>query len=74
VDPAEVREQSPFESFHSHPEIIAALGDPRLQRIITRIDSAPDREAELVKELEVNSDFYDFVDKLLMSAPPGIVP
>ena len=67
-------EVSPFELFRSHKKIIDALGDPRLQRIITRIDSSEDREKELVKELEVNPEFKDFVDYMLSVAPKSIEP
>jgi hypothetical protein len=56
-----------FESFRCRRDL-------RLQRTITRIDSAPDREAELVRELETNPEFHDFVDNLLKAVPPGIEP
>ncbi|KAK8880856.1 hypothetical protein M9Y10_003554 [Tritrichomonas musculus] len=64
----------PFELFRSNPEIIRALGDPRLQKIISRIDSAKDRENELVNEMEINPDFNYFVEQLLKSCPPSIQP
>ena len=67
-------EISPFEIFRSHPEIINALSDPRLQKIIKRIDSAKDRETELEKELYINPDFKDFVDLLVSKTPPSIQP
>ena len=64
----------PFELFRSNKAIIDALGDPRLQEIIKRIDSSKDRENELIKEMNINSDFKDFVDLLLENAPSTIVP
>jgi hypothetical protein len=66
--------KSPFESFREHPQIIRALGDPRLQAIITRIDASPNREADLVRELEINPEFKLFVDQMLHCVPPDIQP
>lgn len=63
---------SPFETFRSHPKIINALGDPRLQQIISRIDTSNDRETELVEELEINPEFKKFVDSLLEVMPSSI--
>ena len=65
---------SPFETFRSHPKIVAALGDERLQKIITRIDSAEDRESELIREMKTNLYFREFVENLLAVAPPTIEP
>lgn len=64
----------PFEIFRSHQQIVDALGDPRLQAIITRIDGAADRESELVRELDINPEFREFVDALLAAAPKSIEP
>jgi len=66
--------QSPFEEFRKHPNIIKALGDPRLQKIIREIDSAKNREALLNNVLENNSEFKEFVDQLLESMPLSIQP
>lgn len=64
----------PFELFRCNKQIIDALGDPRLQKIIASIDSSPDREAALIQEMEINSDFESFVNQLLAAAPPTITP
>lgn len=71
-DSESVLERSPFEAFAARPEIVAALGDPRLQKIISRIDGAEDREAELVNEMELNEDFRAFVEQMLEVTPPSI--
>lgn len=65
---------SPFEAFRQHPKIVAALGDGRLQKIIMRIDSAGDRESELIREMRVNMYFREFVEDLLRAAPRTIEP
>lgn len=65
---------SPFETFRQHPKIVAALGDERLQKIIKRIDSAEDRESELIREMRVNMYFREFVEDLLRAAPRSIEP
>lgn len=70
----EVKEIPSFEVFRSNEKILKALGDPRLQKIISRIDSAEDREADLVKELNINPDFKEFVDNLLDTMPETIQP
>lgn len=64
----------PFELFRSNKEIINALGDPRLQKIITRIDSSENREDDLIKEMDINPEFKYFVDLLLEKAPSTIIP
>lgn len=74
VEAEPVAEIPPFELFRSNKKIIDALGDPRLQKIIKRIDSAEDRESDLVKELNINPEFKEFVDNLLDSMPEQIEP
>jgi hypothetical protein len=44
---------SPFEKFRKIPEVYKPLGDPRLQKVIKRIDSATNREKELINELKI---------------------
>jgi hypothetical protein len=75
IPPDPPQSQSPpFEAFRAYPEIIKALGDPRLQAIITRIDSSRDRESDLITEVSLNPEFATFVDHLIAKMPPGIVP
>ena len=70
----ENKELSPFELFRSHKSVMDALSDKRLQDIIKRIDSAEDREQELINELERNKSFKDFVDDMMNHLPKGIEP
>jgi hypothetical protein len=65
---------SPFEGFRAHPAIVRALGDPRLQAIIARVDGARNREAELISEIGANPEFADFVQALIGAMPAGVVP
>lgn len=66
--------EDPFEVFRRQPSIVDALSDPRLQKLITKIDAASDREQALVAEMEVNQEFAAFVRMVLAKAPPQIVP
>lgn len=73
-DEKENKEISPFEVFRSNKDIVNSLSDKRLQEIIKRIDSAEDREGELIKEMERNLYFKEFALKVLKQCPKEILP
>ncbi|KAK1355924.1 Zinc finger HIT domain-containing protein 3 [Heracleum sosnowskyi] len=63
-DPSIVLQQSQFESLASCSEVVDALKDKELQKLICNIENSADIESEFDKAMEVDT-FRLFTDKIL---------
>jgi len=61
-----------FDKVKDNPELMDMLSDPRLQSLITRIDTSADREAELERHIKANVHFSDFVGRLVQTVQPQL--